>query len=112
LWNCAHPKNKFLSVENVNKLPGIDMHTFSWLEENEIGSLPVTYNWIDGVSPHISSYQGGRPDVIHYTLGGPWFPNCRDVKYADLWTEEYEIWQRSGHDEFSNIPSTKYELQA
>ena len=28
LFNCAHPANRFLSVENVNALPGRDLHRF------------------------------------------------------------------------------------
>lgn len=109
LWNCAHPKNKFLTIEKVNQMKGADLHAFTWLDDGDIGSLPFSYNWIEGISPNISAYQGARPDVIHYTLGGPWFPEWQDVAYAGLWTEEYEIWQRSGNSEFSNIPSTKYE---
>lgn len=109
LWNCAHPKNKYLSLQNVNSLPGGGLHAFSWLEDKDIGSLPSGYNWIEGNSPNISAYQGARPDVIHYTLGGPWFPEYQDVAYADLWTEEFEIWQRNCDNEFTNVPSTKYE---
>lgn len=109
LWNCAHPKNKWLNVENVNKATGTDLHGFTWLEENDIGALPDTYNWIEKFSPVINKYQQKKPDVVHYTLGGPWFPDKQDVAYADLWREEYEIWQRSCDNEFTNVPSTKYE---
>lgn len=109
LWNCAHPKNKFLTVENVNKLTGTDLHTFSWLDENDIGSLPYEYNWIEGLSPTISTRADWRPDVIHYTLGGPWFPEYQDVLYGELWVEEYERWQRACDNEFTNVPSMKYE---
>jgi lipopolysaccharide biosynthesis glycosyltransferase len=109
LWNCAHPANRYLTVENVNKLSGADLHAFSWLGDGDIGRLPSTYNWIEGLSPNVSAYQGNRPDVIHYTLGGPWFPDYQDVAYADLWTEEYEYWQRTCDNEFTNVPSTKYE---
>ncbi len=109
LWNCAHPKNKFLTVDKVNRMNGSDLHAFTWLDDNDIGSLPSTYNWIEGLSPNISAYQGARPDVIHYTLGGPWFPEYQDVAYAELWTEEYEYWQRACDNEFTNVPSTKYE---
>ncbi len=109
LWNCAHPKNKYLTPEIVNKLSGSDLHAFTWLDDNDIGSLPNGYNWIEGLSVNISAYQGARPDVIHYTLGGPWFPGYQDVAYAELWTEEYEIWQRTCDNEFTNVPSMKYE---
>lgn len=109
LWNCGHPKNKHLTVQKINSEMGANLHAFDWLDDKDIGSLPVTYNWIEGSSPHISAYQSAKPDVIHYTLGGPWFPEYQDVAYAELWTEEYEYWQRACDNEFTNVPSTKYE---
>ena len=109
LWNCAHLKNKHLSLQTVNTETGGNLHAFNWLEDKDIGSIPMSYNWIEGSSPHISSYEAIPPDVIHYTLGGPWFPEYQDVAFAELWTEEYEYWQRTGDNRFVNIPSTKYE---
>lgn len=109
LWNCAHPKNKHLTLDLVNKEAGKELHAFSWLEDNDIGALPFDYNWIEGSSPKASDRVDWRPDVIHYTLGGPWFPDCQDVMFAELWTQEYERWQRTCDNEFTNIPSTKYE---
>lgn len=109
LWNCAHPKNKFLSVENVNKITGASLHAFEWLEENDIGMLPFDYNWIESNSPKVSTRIDWRPEVIHYTEGGPWLPNYQNVMYADLWVKEFERWQRSCDNEFTNIPSTRYE---
>lgn len=109
LWNCAHPKNKYLSVEKINSATGGSLHAFDWLEDRDIGSLPSSYNWIEGNSKKDSDRVDWRPDVIHYTAGGPWFPAYQDVMYAELWTEEYERWQRSCDNEFTNIPSMKYE---
>lgn len=109
LWNCSHPSNKFLTPFIVNSLPGSDLHTFSWLKDTEIGSLPYEYNWIEEVSPVLAF--GEKPKVIHYTNGGPWFENCQNVAYADLWTKEYERWQREeAGDVFTHIPTTKYEF--
>lgn len=109
LWNCAHPKNKHLDLRTVNSDTGSNLHAFSWLNDSDIGSLPTSYNWIEGHTPKDSTRADWRPDVIHYTLGGPWFPEYQDVMYADLWTEEYERYQRSSDNAFTNIPSTKYE---
>lgn len=109
LWNCAHPKNRYLTPETVNKLDGSDLHAFTWLDDNDIGSLPPEFNWIEGLSPKLSDREDWRPSVIHYTLGGPWFPEYQNVMYADLWTDEYERWQRTCDNEFTNVPSTKYE---
>lgn len=84
LWNCEHPSNKFLTTHAVNHEPGQWLHAFGWLRDEEIGELPVTWNWLSGVSEPIEEVPAG----IHYTLGGPWFPNCQDVPYAKLWLNE------------------------
>lgn len=91
LWNCGHHANEALTVEKVNFMKGGDLHAFSWLDDSLIGELPKTYNYISGVSPKCE-----KPDVIHYTDGGPWFDKCIDVPFAELWTEEYEDWQSNG----------------
>ena len=48
LWNCAHPANKILTPEVLNKESGAFMHRFQWLADSEIGSLPHHYNWLVG----------------------------------------------------------------
>ena len=45
--------------------------------------LPITWNWLDGEyapNPHA--------EMIHYTLGGPWFPQHAHCDHADLWLRE------------------------
>ena len=41
LWNCEHPKNKILTPELLNEESPKFLHRFSWLDDNEIGSLAV-----------------------------------------------------------------------
>lgn len=101
LWNCGHSLNRQLTKERVNFMPGRDLHAFSWLDDAFIGSIPFTYNFISGVSPKMAGDSGGRPDVLHYTNGGPWFDECKDVPYAGTWMEEYEDWQANGDDDLS-----------
>lgn len=93
LWNCSHPANRGLTKERVNFMKGSDLHSFSWLTDNLIGALPFSYNYISGVSPKMPPESGGRPDVIHFTDGGPWFSECQDVPYAGMWVDEYEEMQ-------------------
>lgn len=112
LWNCGHAANKDLTPERVNFMKGSDLHAFSWLSDSLIGSLPFTYNFIPNVSPALSSRVGYRPDVLHYTEGGPWFDNCRDVPYAQFWTDEYEDWQKKSAGYVSNVPSATFEERA
>lgn len=83
LWNCAHPAHKALTVDVLNSVPGRDLHRFFWLQDEEIGALPTTYNWLEG-----SSDPGIDPKVIHYTRGGPWFDDWQDVAYAQDWLDE------------------------
>lgn len=112
LWNCAHPANKHLTKEHINFVKGSDLHSFGWLDDSLIGSLPHEYNYISGVSPKLPPASGNRPAVVHYTEGGPWFENCRDVPYADFWLEEYEEFQRSQEDGFiSNVPTMAYDRE-
>lgn len=103
LWNCGHPANAFLTSDKVNCMLGSDLHGFSWLKDSQIGSLPFNYNYIVGVSPNQTN-----PDVVHYTDGGPWFPECKEVALAQLWVDEYEDWQAKG-DHISSVPTKAFE---
>lgn len=106
LFNCEHPSNAVLTPERVNTAKGSDLHALSWLKDSEIGALPNSYNYISGVSPKMAI---DDVDVIHYTEGGAWFDECKDVPYANLWVAEHEHWSANGHDIISPIASTVYE---
>lgn len=109
LIKCDHPSNKVLTSDAVNCMKGSDLHAFSWLRDHEIGSLPTTYNFIPGISPKMPPASGGMPDVIHFTDGGPWFPECQDIAYGGQWTEEYEDWQKNGHGGITDVPTIRYD---
>lgn len=94
LINCGHNSNKLLTPEIVNTKPGGELHSFDWLSDTSIGNIPDTYNWIQGISP-----SNRKPNVIHYTEGGPWFENYRDVIHADIWWKYYQRWVDSGEYE-------------
>jgi len=107
LWNCGHPANRKITKEKVNYMPGRDLHAFTWLLEDEIGSISYQYNYISGVSPN-PTIDGRKmqPSVIHYTEGGPWFPECKNVPYADLWDDERRIWEEAGAQSYHNYIHT------
>ena len=76
---------QMLTPEYVETAPGLDLHQFKWLEDEQIGSLPLDWNWLVGEYPD-------NPDakVLHYTLGGPWHDRVRgskvmDQKWRDAW---------------------------
>jgi lipopolysaccharide biosynthesis glycosyltransferase len=111
LWNCSHPANARITKEAVGFMRGTDLHAFSWLTDDQIGELPPTYNYIAGVSPKLAPERGGIPDVIHYTEGGPWFPECQEVPYAGMWIQEYEDMQCNGEMVICDVPSIAYEKE-
>lgn len=92
LYNCGHAANRALTAEIVNRESGAFLHRFQWLDDDLIGSVPETWNWLEG---WCDKPDAGPPKVIHYTRGGPWFENCRGVDYADLWLEELEAFKRA-----------------
>ncbi len=85
LLNCGHPANGPLTAVMANRESGGFLHRFKWLDDSLIGALPEKWNWLEGWS---AKPQVGTPRAIHYTRGGPWFPNCQDVDYAQEWLEE------------------------
>jgi hypothetical protein len=88
LWNCAHPANKILTPEVLNKESGAFMHRFQWLADSEIGSSASSLQLVGGL---VQGTQDGAPKILHYTEGGPWFEGYRDCEYADVWKKEIII---------------------
>ncbi len=85
LYNCGHPDNAALTPELINAETGSYLHRFQWLDDDAIGVVPETWNWLEGWSARPAT---GHPSVVHFTRGGPWFDNWNDVDYADLWLAE------------------------
>ena len=82
LFNCDHPSVKTLTPEVVNTQTGAYLHRMQWAKDEDIGSLPVTWNWLEGWNAKPAQ---GTPKAVHFTRGGPWFADWRHVDYADLW---------------------------
>ena len=87
LWNCNHPKNKLITPEIVNSESPLYLHRFKWLDDKEIGELPLKWNflvdWYD-----IDS--NGDPSLLHYTEGGPFFEKYKDCGFCEIWLEEFK----------------------
>ena len=85
LWNCSHPKHKILTPEFISNQTGKFLHRFSWLDDNDIGELPVEWNWL------ACEYEKNTDaKLIHYTLGTPCFKDFRDTDMAEIWYDYYE----------------------
>ena len=82
LMNCA--RCKALTPEYVNAASGLELHQFKWLGDDAlIGELPPRWN-------HLVGYDAPRRDaaLVHFTIGGPWFPEYAGSEYAPEWFEE------------------------
>lgn len=82
LWNCSHPSNKNLTPDIVNTQTGQYLHRFSWLTDNEIGSIPLQWNWLVG---WYKEPRDGHPKALHFTEGGPWFDDFKDCEYSNYY---------------------------
>ena len=81
VFNNEHPSNKVLTPDYLNNhKPGIDFHHFKWLKDEEIGSIPLEWNCLDGY------YDLKYPKAIHYTDGGPWFDDYKETQFSSLWS--------------------------
>lgn len=83
LWNCSHPSNRTVTPEFVQSASGAQVHRFSWLSDDEIGNLPIEWNWLpDEFGKNEDS------KLLHYTLGTPCFHEFATSPMADEWHRE------------------------
>jgi lipopolysaccharide biosynthesis glycosyltransferase len=80
--NCAHPQVKILTPNVVNAQTGMYLHRFEWLEDRVMGSLPSAWNYLEGWH---TKDDCPNPLAVHFTRGGPWFADYKNVEYANEW---------------------------
>jgi lipopolysaccharide biosynthesis glycosyltransferase len=88
LFNLDHPDVRALTPDVVNNSPASYLHRFEWIrDQSHIGALDLRWNFLEGEYPRPDT----APTAIHYTNGGPWFEECRNVDFGDMWTAEAEL---------------------
>ncbi|MGE5522561.1 MAG: hypothetical protein ACM3SS_02520 [Rhodospirillaceae bacterium] len=90
LFNNA--RCRALTPEYVNRATGLELHQFKWLgDDGLIGALPSRWN-------HLVGYDAPRLDaaLVHYTLGGPYFPEYAACEYAAEWFAERDAMLNAG----------------
>lgn len=80
LWNCGHHANKVLTPAFIEDKPGSYLHRFSWLTDDQIGKLPMTWNWLATEYP-----DNADAKLVHYTLGTPCFKDFTNAPMAGTW---------------------------
>ena len=81
LFNCA--KCTALTPDYVNSASGLDLHRFNWLGDDDlIGEIPHRWNLLVGYDQSIPVDEVSN---LHYTIGGPYFHDYKDIDYAAEW---------------------------
>jgi lipopolysaccharide biosynthesis glycosyltransferase len=86
IYNCEHPSTQKLTNKIVETASPKFLHRFEWLKDDEIGSLPLEFNFL------VEEQQKPRqlPFNIHHTLGAPIFREKQDVDYASYFKREFK----------------------
>jgi len=77
------------SAEYVRTAPGLDLHQFKGIDDEEIGILPPRWNHLVNASP-----ADPDPALVHWTEGGPYFREFEGVPFAAEWWQTYRRLRR------------------
>jgi hypothetical protein len=91
LWNTA--KCRMLTPDYINQATPMELHRFAWLPDEQIGSLPLEWNWLVGEYP-----PNPEAKVLHYTLGTPNLEGHGDCDHADLWWAAHQAMRAACQD--------------
>lgn len=84
VWNGEHPKHRILTPELVAQSTGPYLHRFSWLDDEDIGSLPLNWNWL------VLEYEKNpSAKLLHYTVGSPNFKEFSESDNSSDWFESF-----------------------
>ena len=75
---------KMLTKEYVETASGLELHQFKWTHEENVGELPLEWNWLVGEYDYNKNAKN-----VHWTLGGPYFKDYKNSEYADEWYRLY-----------------------
>lgn len=87
VFNVDHPSNKALTLEVVNSRPGRDLHQFFWLDDEEIGELEPTWNFLVGHTKGDID-----PAIVHFTDGVPSMSGYENCAFAYEWRAMLHQW--------------------
>lgn len=84
LINCGNLR--WPRAEDVARMSKIEMLTFAWLGDEQIGSLPKEWNWL-------ADEYGENPNakIVHFTAGIPGFPEYKNAPMAEYWRQAHAL---------------------
>jgi hypothetical protein len=80
LINCGHFAWRQMTPEALETMTGPELHRFSFIPPDRVGSLPMEFNWL------VDEY-GPNPDakILHWTAGIPAWEHYKDAPMSDDW---------------------------
>jgi hypothetical protein len=84
MFNCGHPSNKNLTPKFIQENTGSYLHRFSWLQDDQIGCLPISWNWLA-----LEYAANDHPDLVHFTLGAPCYSDFSNCEMSEFWWSNY-----------------------
>ena len=79
LFNSTHEDCKNLTTKAVSEETPKFLHRMEWTSDENIGSIPIEYNYLVGY------YEKIEPKALHFTDGGPWHQDYVNVEYGQEW---------------------------
>ena len=90
IFNCAHPKCKLLNIDSVANKSGKWLHRLEWVDDDEIGAIPLTYNYLYNYNYNIEN-----PKAIHFTDGIPGMTYFEtEIKSNNLYLREWNNYKK------------------
>ena len=84
LWNCEHKSHKVLTPDFIENQSGAFLHRFSWIKDEEIGSIDKEWNWLAMEYEEKESIK-----LIHYTIGTPCFKEYEKTSLSSYWKKSF-----------------------
>jgi len=84
IFNCQHPANSVLTPQFIQEHDGAFLHRFQWLQDDEIGELDSTWNYLA-----IEYKPRKEAKLIHYTLGTPCLEDFKNTEMSEIWWNTY-----------------------
>ena len=101
IYNCEHIDVPKLNINSVANQTPKWLHRFEWIEEEHIGEIPKTFNYLLGYYN-----DDNEPMAVHLTDGGPWHNDWyekkipTDDKYYNEWIKYLNEYEKSDLQNF------------
>ena len=92
LFNASHEDCKKLTKEVISTESPKYLHRMEWTTDDNIGSIPIEYNYLVGY------YSSPSPKALHFTDGGPWHKDTINVEHAQEWLDYLTSEERTHYE--------------